>query len=287
MNTVDPLKSSDNILTALQQSYDSGWLSKDDFIAKSNLFHQSLWTYCTHLSQSEVKEIILNEHGIQFLMGEEQVRLWVPEGESRIAPLEALNFGAYEPQETRVMNVLAAGARCILDVGANIGYNAIRLAIREPQACVHAFEPLPLTMEYLQRNVALNSLGERIRVYTHGHLNANGSFEFFIAPEHGVNANLMNVADRPNARRIVSTTLTLDEWIHNHSLCPDYIEVDVEGAELLVLQGGKEAISQYQPKIFSELLRKWSAPFGYHPNDVLSFMADLGYGCWGVGAHGV
>ncbi|MFO0123965.1 MAG: FkbM family methyltransferase, partial [Inhella sp.] len=89
-----------------------------------------------------------------------------------------------------------------------------------------------------------------------------------------------------DARRVVGLTLTLDDWARNTGAAPDYIKVDVEGAELLVLQGGQATLAQHRPKVFAELLRKWSAPFGYHPNDVLTLMAGLGYGCWAVGPHG-
>ena len=29
-----------------------------------------------------------------------------------------------------------------------------------------------------------------------------------------------------------------------------------------------------------ELLRKWSKPFGYHPNDVIELLRRLGYDCY-------
>jgi len=95
------------------------------------------------------------------------------------------------------------------------------------------------------------------------------------------------VAARDDARRVVGLTLTLDDWARNTGVAPDYIKVDVEGAELLVLQGGQATLAQHRPKVFAELLRKWSAPFGYHPNDVLALLASLGYGCWAVGPRGV
>jgi len=273
-------------LHELQTAHREGRLSKADFIQQACQGHQALWQLLPHLRSSEVKEIRLTPDGVQFLMGAESVRLWAPAHEARVAPLEALNFGAYESEETAVMNLLAAGARCILDVGANIGYHALRLALREPQAVVYAFEPLPAALEHLQRNVALNGLGEQVRVHAHGLSKANGSFEFFIAPENGTNASLLNVAGRDDARRVVGLTLTLDDWARNTGAAPDYIKVDVEGAELLVLQGGQATLAQHRPKVFAELLRKWSAPFGYHPNDVLALMAGLGYGCWAVGPHG-
>jgi hypothetical protein len=53
------------------------------------------------------------------------------------------------------------------------------------------------------------------------------------------------------------------------------IKADVEGAELLVVQGGLQTIAKYRPLIFLELLRKRSKPFGYHPNDVIQLLASI------------
>ena len=59
----------------------------------------------------------------------------------------------------------------------------------------------------------------------------------------------------------------------------------MEGAELLVLQGGIASIERFKPLLFLELLRKWSKPFGYHPNDVISVLAEIGYRCYTFDAH--
>lgn len=276
-----------NSLADLQQAHADGRLAKADFIAQACALHQQLWAYVAQLERSEVHEIQLRADGVRFLMGEEAVWLEAPAGEARVAPLEALNFGAYEPEETAVMNRLADGARCILDVGANIGYHALRLALREPLATVHAFEPLPQAHEFLCRNIAANGLADRVRAHGVGLSRASGSFEFFIAPENGTNASLLNVAGRADARRVVGLAMTLDDWAANTGARPDYIKIDVEGAELWVLEGGAKTIARDRPRVFIELLRKWSAPFGYHPNDVLRFFAQLGYGCWAVGNGGV
>ena len=62
----------------------------------------------------------------------------------------------------------------------------------------------------------------------------------------------------------------------------DFIKCDVEGAELFVFQGGVATIRTQQPVIFTEMLRKWSAAFGYHPNDIIALLADAGYHCFTV-----
>lgn len=275
-------------LAELQAAHRAGTLAKADFIAQACALHQPLWAYRDLFSDDGVRELRVTPRGVQFLMGEEAVWIEAPAGEARVAPLETLNFGgAYEAAESRAMNLLAAGSRCILDVGANLGIHALRLAVREPQSTVHAFEPLPQSFEFLSRNIALNGLGDRVRAHGFGLSRENGSFHFHIAPENGTNASLLNVAERADARRVVGLTLTLDDWARNTGAAPDYLKVDVEGAELWVFEGGAQTLERHRPRVFCELLRKWSAPFGYHPNDVLRFFARLGYGCWAVSDAGV
>ena len=74
---------------------------------------------------------------------------------------------------------------------------------------------------------------------------------------------------------------TLDEFVFESGINKlDFIKCDVEGSELFVFQGGMHSINQYKPIIYTEMLRKWSAPFGYHPNDIIKLFGDLGYRCF-------
>ena len=61
---------------------------------------------------------------------------------------------------------------------------------------------------------------------------------------------------------------------------PDFVKIDVEGAEFLVIKGGIRLIKENQPIIFIELLRKWGKEFGYHPQQVLNILFELGYRCF-------
>jgi hypothetical protein len=60
----------------------------------------------------------------------------------------------------------------------------------------------------------------------------------------------------------------------------DFIKCDVEGAELFVFKGAAETIKKYKPIIFSEMLRKWSKKFGYHPNDIINLFRSIDYECY-------
>ncbi|QNI83947.1 S-adenosyl-L-methionine-dependent methyltransferase [Synechococcus sp. PROS-7-1] len=90
---------------------------------------------------------------------------------------------------------------------------------------------------------------------------------------------MRNLADRQDVEKIECQLSTLDNFssqLSSDSRC-DFVKCDVEGNELFVMQGGLEFINTHKPILFLELLRKWSAPFGCHPNDVLHLMRGMGY----------
>ncbi len=274
-------------LTTLKQQFQTGTLSKPDFIRAALERHKTLFEYIEVTRNTDVKEILIAADGVSFVLGEERIRLYCPDNEARVAPIEIMNFNHYEPVETRVMDLLAANARSILDIGANIGLYAIRFAKRLTQAHIYAFEPVPTSYAFLQRNVAANQVGTQISCFNYGLSDTSGTVNFYISPAAGTNASLLNVADAQDAQQVVGLTLTLDQWSANQKVVPDFIKCDVEGAELLVFRGGRTTLMQHQPMVFAELLRKWSKPFGYHPNDMLAYFADLDYQCFAVGDTGV
>ena len=268
---------------SLKHQFAIGALGKPEFIQYALKIHRHLFDYVGITQHTDVREIRIAEDGVRFRIGEDDIWLFAPPDEGRVAPIETMNFDHYEPEETRVMDLLSEGANQILDVGANIGWYATRFAKRKPNSQVHAFEPLPVSHAYLQRNIAINGVADRVHSYNYGLSDVSGSFDFFIAPTGGTNASLLNVAADTNARTVVGLTLTLDQWCSNQQIRPDFIKCDVEGAELLVFRGGRQTLSEYRPVVFAELLRKWSKPFGYHPNDMLAYFNELDYECFAVG----
>ncbi len=274
-------------LAQLKAQFRSGDLPKADFIQQAFPVHQALFEYAELTRTTDIHEICIRADGVLFVLGEERVRLFCPENETRVAPIETANFDHYEPHETRVMDLLSKGCTNIVDIGANIGFHAIRFAKRQPQARVHAFEPTPGSYAFLQRNVAENAVGDRVACFNFGLSDTSGATEFFVVPTAGTNASLVNVAGAQGAQRIVGLTMTLDQWSENYRCAPDFIKCDVEGAELLVFRGGRRTIESHRPVVFTELLRKWSKPFGYHPTDVLNWFSQLGYVCFAVGESGV
>jgi FkbM family methyltransferase len=274
-----------SILT-LKEKYIVGNINKQEYIKKALQKHLYLFDYIDIIKHTDVREIRITENGVQFRIGEEDIWLFAPPGDSRVAPIEIMNFDRYEPEETRVMDILTAGANEILDIGANIGWYSIRFAKRLPYSRVHAFEPMPNSFNYLQRNTAINGVAERVHLYNYGLAETNGSVEFYIAPNCSVNASLRNVAEAKDVQKVVGLVLSLDQWCANQQIRPDFIKCDVEGAELLVFKGGRNTLLKDKPIVFAEMLRKWAKQFLYHPNDMIHYFAELGYSCFAVEKKG-
>ncbi len=52
----------------------------------------------------------------------------------------------------------------------------------------------------------------------------------------------------PQATRV--KTISLDEFARKDGALPNFLKIDVEGAELLVLNGAKELLAKHHPTIF-------------------------------------
>lgn len=269
----------------LKAQFRSGTIGKADFIDRAlTECHSRLFDYVDITRSTDVRRILIDGDGVSFVIGDEAIRMFAPPAEARVAPLEIMNFDRYEPDETKVMDILSAGARTVLDVGANIGWYSIRFARRSPGLRVFAFEPMPASFTYLQRNIAANAVGHAVTALNYGLADTSGIVKFYLSPAAGTNASLRNVANSASAVEVEAPTLTLDGWCRSFGVVPDFIKCDVEGAELLVFRGARGTLADHAPVLFAEVLRKWAKPFGYHPNDLIGYLGTLGYRCFAVGA---
>jgi FkbM family methyltransferase len=142
-------------------------------------------------------------------------------------------------------------SKYIVDVGANIGCHTISYANMNPECKVWAFEPQEKTFGILSRNVARNSLSDRVEIYKCGlgHKEAlttlNSLDKVWDANMQGHNKGGIGIGEGGETIKV----RTLDS-LNLPGL--DFMKIDVEGAEGLVLQGASETIKKYKPVIFFE-----------------------------------
>lgn len=276
-------------LRDLRAEHQSGALGRDDFWREMRDSHTGLRAYQALLEEGEVEAIEVSASGLVLRLNSGLKFHWNPEN-LREPGSAAINHGAYEDFAGRVLDRCASKSSLIVDAGANIGWYAIRLAAgMAPGGQVIAFEPVERTAAALDANIELNGLADRISVVRAGLSDRAGEAEIYLPAETGhVGASLENLHPDEESRREVIALTTLDEALSDPDLGPlDLIKCDVEGAELMVLRGGTGVIGRDRPVLFLEILRKWSAAFGYRPNDIIEWTASLGYVCWAIGESGL
>ena len=265
--------------------YHLGQSNKQQYIDEMYQFHQLLFDYSELLKDTDIASIRIQDNGVVFTSREQGINVWCNQPDKRAAPFEILNFNFYEPAESHLIFefISTLGDSCnIFDIGANIGWYSLSIAKRFNQAKIWSFEPVKSTFDYFQKNLDLNLEIKNITLYNFGFSNQNETLKFYVQPDTSVTASLVNITESETIKEITCEVKRLDEFIDEHPVKIDFIKCDVEGAELLVYQGGLDTIKRDKPIIFTEMLRKWSAKFNYHPNQIIDLMAEIGYYCFTV-----
>ncbi len=254
-------------------------LSKKDYIDSMYIKHSLLFDYSNFIKDTNLDSIEIKDDIVIAKFRDSQLRFICIPGDKRLAPLDTLNFNEYEKDELEMQLKLIPPTATVIDIGANLGWYSMHVAQLHPLATVHAFEPIPSTFEFLNKNIELNKI-KNIITHPIGLSDQKGELDLFFDPLLSVNASLQNVSESENVQKITCTIETMDDFCSSHIIKDvDFIKCDIEGAELFALKGGRKVISKSHPMIFCEMLRKWSKKFDYHPNDIITLMGEMDYVC--------
>jgi FkbM family methyltransferase len=257
--------------------YHSGLIDKAEFIKRMfEKHHSQLFDYAKYLNKTNIKKIEIEDGNVIVTTRDREIRIACSEGDYRTAPIDILNFSDYEKFEYEMVEKLVNNGDNFFDIGANIGWYSINIGKAKKNSKIYCFEPIPRTYKQLQNNIKLNLINN-ITTHNIGLSNKKGEFIFYYYIEGSGNASSINLTERENIKTIQCKVITLDEYTEENKIRVDFIKCDVEGAELLVFQGGFDTIQRDLPIIFSEILRKWSAKFDYDPNLIFNMFNEIGY----------
>lgn len=189
-----------------------------------------------------------------------------------------MQTGEYQPEVSRALvDSLPVGGVCV-DVGANVGYMTM-LAARKvgPAGRVVAIEPSPASFERLQEHLSRNSISS-VTAIRAGCLDTPSRLPLFIASDLNPGKTSLSPANAHSGSKVLVRVDTLDALLDGvHLSRLDVIKIDVEGAELGVLGGATETLRRFRPTVICELSDVLLREFGTQPEDVLSFLAAMGY----------
>ena len=194
-----------------------------------------------------------------------------------------LEAGIHERAETEVLPQFVPEGGVALDIGANIGYYTLLLSkMVGPRGHVHALEPLDLNYEKLVWHVRNNSL---TNVTTHkcaaGDTPSLRRVQFSL-PSGPVNLggfHLFGRDCRQGENGVEITTVRIDDVIEEWGIDRlQFMKIDVEGYEAMVLSGATKTIARFKPTIMIEILDEACAKTGTDARALVQTLRDLGYG---------
>jgi len=171
----------------------------------------------------------------------------------------------------------------VFDIGANIGWITIAMAEAVgPHGKVHSFEPSPSTFRQLQLNVALNSLSQ-VSAQCLAFSNITGTVPFHVFPEGFEVYNSLGALARSegqSAKQVINVpATTVDDYCQENNLSQvDFIKIDVEGAEELVVKGTQKVLQQNpQLIVMIELYEPSAQQCGCSVSTTMELFQDLGF----------
>jgi len=120
----------------------------------------------------------------------------------------------------------------IIDCGSNIGISILFFKLLYPEAYIVGFEPDETTFKKLQENIRKNSL-KKVELHRKALSDTEGLKEFYYYPDHPGSLSMSLIQEREEKKCQKVESVVLSKYINK---TVDFLKLDVEGAEIGVLQ---------------------------------------------------
>ncbi len=170
------------------------------------------------------------------------------------------------------------GKDCVLDVGGHIGLIALPVAqVIKSGGTVVSFEPSTVNHGFLSYHKQVNNMDNLEIVRSLVGAKSADKVEFFEdTADSGMNS-ILHLENKGNFERHERSQVTLDEFCVEKNYKPDVIKIDVEGAELFVLQGAQTILKEHKPLIFLSVHPRHLEKLGIQQSALLELAKDIGY----------
>lgn len=181
-------------------------------------------------------------------------------------------FDEYNYQTFDIFSrILKKSSNCI-DIGSNKGDILKKIIKFSPHGIHFAFEPIPSLFHRL-----LNIYGNRSKIYNYALSNKTGFSNFHYFTDRSAVSGLKSRGlDKEYACSIIKVETKLLDDVIPCDISIDMIKIDVEGAEYLVLEGGKNIIWNNKPFIFFEFGHAGAQSYNTTPEMIFDFISKMG-----------
>jgi len=189
------------------------------------------------------------------------------------------NNHIWEPHMHDIFKKYVNKDSIVIECGCHIGTHTIPLA----SLCntIYGFEPMPKTYEILDQNIKLNNINNAI-IYKKGVADKEGVTQYCWIPEDnpggsGLKNNPMGKPDWINFTNTnIEVELTTIDLLQLDKL--DFIKIDVEGYETLVIDGAINTIKKCRPVIVMEVWKNHNGVVDInYTKSLFKNILELGY----------
>ncbi len=165
-------------------------------------------------------------------------------------------LGTTEPLIQDVFAEHVPDGGVVWDIGANIGFYSLIASRLVGDGEVVAFEPLPANLQAMRRNLALNAV-DNVKLVGLALGDTEGTADLQIHSQQTW-AKLDTSADTgfqgevQAAGHIQVEVSTIDRQLQTLTP-PDFVKIDIEGAEVAALRGASVLLSEHRPTLICEL----------------------------------
>ena len=186
-------------------------------------------------------------------------------------------------------NVLLAKTICrrgdtLIDIGANVGTETLLFGkIVGPEGRVIAFEPEPRLFAALRDNVEINKM-RQVELHDKAVCDAKGTAWFDFPPsDWDSGSGQLGVAGGERGHGVEVNCVSLDDMYRDGEFgAPRLIVMDIEGSEMLALQGARRLIAECRPHLIFEVNPGLLGQRGLSPDAFVEFFESLDYGVWKI-----
>lgn len=173
----------------------------------------------------------------------------------------------------------------VVDIGGYIGIFSLLASERVgDKGCVYAFEPVPRNYERLMRNLKVNQV-KNVNAYNLGLSDKNETLSFSVPRENPAESSLagswteLTSGTKLNKDMIKAKLMPFDQFYKDKNLSRvDIVKIDVDGAELKVLKGMRNTLSNSNDAVlFLEVTPPLIKLLGGSVVELVELLLDCGF----------
>jgi len=252
------------------------------FFQLTNLLYKLLGpSLSTRLARSNIGKLFVRHvsGGTKIFTGKYGIKIKLPVQEASLLGFSYL--GVVNPLETKLMEKVLKKADIFVDIGAYIDgwYSFLAAQLTGETGRVYAFEPVDKFYKQLSYNISLNKYINI--VLEKAAVSAKTGKKFFYVGNKASSFYNKHAAGELDTtiHKTSVRTYSLDDYLAKHRIkTPAMVKIDVECAEMEVLQGMTKLLKQKDaPMLLIEVVDIHLRSAGTSETALVSFLAKFGY----------